>query len=190
MRNRLRWRVSRRLRGRLRSCRSRHWWARRCVRSDRRMNRTASSGDGRPNGHRRSGRPFDHRGWRFLAGFGFSLGLDLKLNLGFRDRLSLQSRGCFRLRRRMGLGLSVRDRSRLGRGRSAVLRSFVGFAARWEFALIVAVIAAQSTDYVVFQRAGVRLLISDAEFGELLQYFVSFDFQLPRQLVNSDLSHR
>jgi hypothetical protein len=56
--------------------------------------------------------------------------------------------------------------------------------------ILVAVISAQLEDYVVFQRAGVRLFIRDAEFGELLQYFVSFDFQLPRQLVNSDLSHR
>jgi hypothetical protein len=154
------------------------------------MNRTARSGDGRPNGHRRSGRPFGQRGWRFLAGLGFSLRLDLKLNLGFRDRLSLKSRRCFRICRRLSLGLPVRNGSRLGRGWSVVFRSFVGFAARWEFALIVAVIATQSADHVVFQRAGVRLLISDAEFGELLQYFVSFDFQLPRQLVNSDLSHR
>jgi hypothetical protein len=86
--------------------------------------------------------------------------------------------------------LSVRNRHGLKRGWRAVLRGVFGFAAGWEFPLIVAVIAAQFADYVVFQRTGVRLFIGDAEFGELLQYFVSFDFQLPRQLVNSDLSHR
>jgi hypothetical protein len=71
-----------------------------------------------------------------------------------------------------------------------VFRGFVGFAAGWKLPIVVAVIATQFDDYVVFQRAGMRLFISDAEFGELLEYFVSFDFQLPRQLVNSDLSHR
>jgi hypothetical protein len=54
----------------------------------------------------------------------------------------------------------------------------------------VPVVAAELVDYVVVQRAGVRLFIRDAQFGELLQYFVSLNFQLPRQLVNSDLSHR
>jgi hypothetical protein len=34
------------------------------------------------------------------------------------------------------------------------------------------------------------LFFRDAQFGEPLQYFVSFDFQLPRQLVDSNLLHR
>jgi hypothetical protein len=44
----------------------------------------------------------------------------------------------------------------------------------------MAVIAAQLENHIVIKRTGVRLFICDAEFGELLQYFVSFDFQLPR----------
>jgi len=56
--------------------------------------------------------------------------------------------------------------------------------------ILMPVVAAQLVHYVVVQRAGVRLFIRDAQFGELLQYFVSLNFQLPRQLVNSDLSHR
>ena len=35
-----------------------------------------------------------------------------------------------------------------------------------------------------------RFLFRDAKFGEEVQYFVGLHFQLPRQLVNSDLSHR
>src|SRR5450759_290215 len=35
-----------------------------------------------------------------------------------------------------------------------------------------------------------RLFFRDAQFGEPLQYFVSLDFQLPRQLVYSNLLHR
>lgn len=38
--------------------------------------------------------------------------------------------------------------------------------------------------------AGVRLFFGDAEFREQVQYLVGLNFQLPRQLVNSDLSHR
>src|ERR1035437_3463214 len=35
-----------------------------------------------------------------------------------------------------------------------------------------------------------RLFFRDAQFGEPLQYFVSLDFQLPRQLVDTNLLHR
>jgi hypothetical protein len=88
------------------------------------------------------------------------------------------------------LGLSVRDGARFGVGGGPVLRGGFVLAARWRFGILVPVVAAQLVHYVVVQRAGVRFFIRDAQFGELLQYFVSLNFQLPRQLVNSDLSHR
>jgi hypothetical protein len=44
--------------------------------------------------------------------------------------------------------------------------------------------------HVFINRAGVRLLLRDAELGKPLQYFVGFHFQLPRQLVDTNLFHR
>jgi hypothetical protein len=43
---------------------------------------------------------------------------------------------------------------------------------------------------VLIDRAGVRLLLADAQFGEPVQDLVSFHFQLPGQLVNPNLLHR
>jgi hypothetical protein len=88
------------------------------------------------------------------------------------------------------LWLSVRDGRRFGVGGGAVCWGGFELAAGWRFRILVPVVAAQLEHYVVVQRAGVRLFVGDAQFGELLQYFVSLNFQLPRQLVNSDLSHR
>jgi hypothetical protein len=134
-----------------------------------------------------------------------NFGFDFGFGLGFKGGLGVNSRGCFRLDRvRLRPRLSVRNgqgfqRSCPGEGLgSAMLGSGLGsgllgvalVSRGRRVRVLVAIVAAQFADHVVFQRAGVRLLISDAEFGELLQYFVSFDFQLPRQLVNSDLSHR
>jgi hypothetical protein len=99
-------------------------------------------------------------------------------------------RGSFGVRNGLKLGLSVRDGGRLGVGGRPVLRGGFELAAGGRFCIGVPVVAAQLQHYVVVQRAGVRLFIRDAQFGELLQYFVSLNFQLPRQLVNSDLSHR
>jgi hypothetical protein len=98
------------------------------------------------------------------------------------------SRGCFRIGYRLRFRLPVRDGRRLRGGGSTVLRG-LGFGGNRLLA-IVPVVAAQLEYHVVFEGAGVRLFVRDAQLGELLQYFVSFDFQLPRQLVNSDLSHR
>jgi hypothetical protein len=55
---------------------------------------------------------------------------------------------------------------------------------------LLTVMAAQLESRVFVDGAGVRLLFSNAEFGEQLQNFVSFDFQLPRQLVDANLLHR
>ena len=53
-----------------------------------------------------------------------------------------------------------------------------------------AIVAAKLDRRVFVDGAGVRLFFRHAEFREQVQYFVGLDFQLPRQLVNSDLSHR
>jgi hypothetical protein len=50
--------------------------------------------------------------------------------------------------------------------------------------------AAKPYRRVFVDRAGVRLLFRDAHFGEPLQDLVSLDFQLSRQLVDSNLLHR
>jgi hypothetical protein len=58
------------------------------------------------------------------------------------------------------------------------------------FRRIQSVVAAQFQRDIFVNGAGVRLLFRDAELGEQVQDLVGLDFQLPRQLVNSDLSHR
>jgi hypothetical protein len=84
-------------------------------------------------------------------------------------------RGRFRLNYGLRLGLTVRDARGLGSGRGPVFgRSFV--FSRQIFVALMAVVAAKLEDHLVFEGTGVRLFIRDAEFGELLQYFVSFDF--------------
>jgi hypothetical protein len=60
----------------------------------------------------------------------------------------------------------------------------------WRIGNIVSVVPAKLDDGFFVDGAGVRLLFGDAKLGEQVQYFVGLDFQLPRQLVNSDLSHR
>jgi hypothetical protein len=35
-----------------------------------------------------------------------------------------------------------------------------------------------------------RFLLGNAELGELIEQFVGFDFQLPRQDVNANLVHK
>jgi hypothetical protein len=53
-----------------------------------------------------------------------------------------------------------------------------------------AVQTAQLDGHVFIDRAGVRLLFGDAQFGKAVQDFVSLDLQLPCQLVNANLLHR
>jgi hypothetical protein len=50
--------------------------------------------------------------------------------------------------------------------------------------------AAQLDGYVFIDRAGVRLLFGDAQLREPVEDFMSFHFQLPRQLVDTNLLHR
>jgi len=45
--------------------------------------------------------------------------------------------------------------------------------------------------YILVDRAGVSLLFVNSEFGQQIQYYVRLDFELPGQLVDSDLQlHR
>jgi hypothetical protein len=78
-----------------------------------------------------------------------------------------------------------RNRNRGGRG---------GVLALWrgcrKIRDVLTVVAAKLDRHVFIDRAGVRLLFGDAKPGEQVQYFMGLHFQLPRQLVNSDLSHR
>jgi hypothetical protein len=97
--------------------------------------------------------------------------------------------GGFDIHNRLRLGLPVRDGRRFGVGWPVLWGGFE-FAAGRRFGVLMPIVAAQLKHHVVVQRAGVRFFIRDSQFGELLQYFVSLNFQLPRQLVNSDLSHR
>jgi hypothetical protein len=42
---------------------------------------------------------------------------------------------------------------------------------------------------IFVDRAGVGLLLCYAQFGKLVQDLVCFDFQLPSQLINTNLLH-
>jgi len=142
-----------------------------------------AGGDGRSNGHRGSGRSFRLCRRRFFAGRFLAPG-------GGRGVGSRGYRGGFGVHNRLRFGLSVRDGGRFSVGGGAVLRGSFQLGAGWRLGVLMPVVPAQLVHHVVVQRAGVRLFIRDAQFGELVEYFVSLNFQLPRQLVNSDLSHR
>jgi hypothetical protein len=55
---------------------------------------------------------------------------------------------------------------------------------------VATVMAAKLNGRVFVDGTGVRLFFGDAKLGEEVQYLVGLHFQLPRQLINSDLSHR
>jgi len=42
---------------------------------------------------------------------------------------------------------------------------------------------------VVFERAGMSLLLGDADFGQHIENGFAFDFELSCQIVNSNLTH-
>jgi hypothetical protein len=50
--------------------------------------------------------------------------------------------------------------------------------------------ATQLESHVFIDRAGMRLLFNDAQFGEPVEDLVSLDFQLSRQLIDPNLLHR
>ena len=43
--------------------------------------------------------------------------------------------------------------------------------------------------YVVIERAGVRFLVGDAQFGQDVKNHIGLDFQLTGQLIDADLTH-
>jgi hypothetical protein len=51
-------------------------------------------------------------------------------------------------------------------------------------------VTAQPIGQVVLERAGVGLLVGDAELGQHLQKPGRLHFQLPSQLVDADLTHK
>jgi hypothetical protein len=55
---------------------------------------------------------------------------------------------------------------------------------------IESVQAAQLDRHVFINRAGVRLFLADTQLRKPVEDLVSFDFQLPRQLVDTNLLHR
>jgi hypothetical protein len=55
---------------------------------------------------------------------------------------------------------------------------------------ILTVVATKLDCNVFVDGAGVRLLFRDAKLGQQVEDLVRLDLQLPRQLINSDLSHR
>jgi len=58
------------------------------------------------------------------------------------------------------------------------------------FRCVEAVEPPQLDRYVFVDRAGMRFLFRDAQFGEPIQNLVGLNFQLPRQLVDANLLHR
>jgi hypothetical protein len=50
-------------------------------------------------------------------------------------------------------------------------------------------ISAHLLRFVLFNGTGVRLLLSDADFRKCVENRFAFDFQLPSQIVNSNLAH-
>jgi len=43
--------------------------------------------------------------------------------------------------------------------------------------------------FVLFERAGMGFLLSDTDFGQHIENRFALDFQLPSQIVNSNLTH-
>jgi hypothetical protein len=43
--------------------------------------------------------------------------------------------------------------------------------------------------FVLFERAGMGFLLGDADFGQHIENRFALDFQLPGQIVNSNLTH-
>jgi hypothetical protein len=55
---------------------------------------------------------------------------------------------------------------------------------------VVTVVPTQLDRHIFVNRAGVGLFLGNSQLREQLQNFVSLYFQLPRQLVNANLSHK
>jgi hypothetical protein len=85
-----------------------------------------------------------------------------------------------------------RGRLRLRGGRGDLRQLGLGYLLLFRLGLrgFVPVKPAQLHRHIFVDGAGVRFLFGNPQFGEPFENFVSLDFQLPRQLVNSNLLHR
>jgi hypothetical protein len=63
------------------------------------------------------------------------------------------------------------------------------FRGRGSFFRITADMPADQYRLVLFDGAGVRLLLGDTDFGERVKNGLALDFQLTRQIVDSNLAH-
>ena len=163
--------------------------------------------DGRQNGTARKRRPDrsgEGHGWSFRLDHRRFLAFDLDFSGRRRPRLDMRGR----LDNRRGFWLSVLlDRRRRFFARSGDMLRLGGFLFHFRdsggsggmatlrcrgrpIGRVPAIMTAKLDGRVFVDGAGVRLLFGDAKLGEQVQYFVGLHFQLPRQLVNSDLSHR
>jgi hypothetical protein len=124
----------------------------------------------------------DRRSYGFMLWLGFGFGR--RRRVCFRRSLSSRSfrlRGrhsgfdCFGSRRRITLRLS-------NRAASAITR-------RDRCERLAAVIPAQLIGYIFIDGARVRNLFGDAQLVELVDDLARLHFELPRQLIDSNLTH-
>jgi hypothetical protein len=136
----------------------------------RRMNRTSCHG--RTNGRRRPGSwsGLFHRRWRSGCGSGRRFHGGWRL----RWRCGTWRRGFF-------------DRHRLV---VTLFHFALRVAVRLQIGCIESVQPAQLECDVLVDGAGVRLLLLHSQFREPIENLVSLDFQLSRQLIDSNLFHR
>jgi hypothetical protein len=81
--------------------------------------------------------------------------------------------------RKINFGL---DLVRLGAARTGSLAAARRFTA-------LAKVGPYLVRFVVFERTGMRLLLGDTDFGQHIENCFAFYFQLPGQIVDSNLAH-
>jgi hypothetical protein len=192
-------------------------WSGRTGTTHRRMNRRATAKQRRAKRHharlfilrncggfggRRSGRGFcfgHHRLRRRGDGGRLSQARHHGLELVFLGRRRRGNHALFVWPGPRSMNVARPERRRFGRRRSENLfdRSLIGHldslssfgrerARQQRFA---AIIAAQLLGHVFVDRAGVRDFFGDAEFVELVDDLARLHFQLPRQFIDSNLTH-
>ena len=178
-----------------RRCRRRRWW--RHNRSYRRRNRPWRSNRRRSNDSwsdwswrraRRSGR---------LRSYRRSSSSWLGLVSRRRSRLRRNSRCGRRSSGRLLIKDGLQHVPGLGNVRQVNLGlDFVGAGMRSTTGLSRAVpvprafeVYANFFRFMLFERAGMRLLLGDADFCQDIENGLAFDFQFPGQIVNSNLTH-
>jgi hypothetical protein len=81
--------------------------------------------------------------------------------------------------RQIDFGLDLVFATR-GARRSRGGRRFLGMSAE---------VVPDQNGFVFFQRAGVRFLFGNTDFGEHVKNRLALDLQLPRQIIDSNLTH-